>query len=161
MFPFVARPVPAKYFGMAAAGLVLTLLSAWLAGLLGRDYPPGRESAAWAGFVAMGLITLLLLLRAFDREDILRIGPSGLWYRLWSDDIIPWREIRDVSVWTVRGQKAILLHLVDPVRFPPSTLQGKAGSKDKFITGGDIAIALTGTDRSFDQAMAAIEEYRQ
>lgn len=161
MFPFVARPSTSQNLQLLGAGVALILASAYLAGLLTADYPMGREWIGWGGMAIFGLFTGIILVRTFDGQDMLRIGPSGIWYRDWSDDIIPWREITAIGTWQVRGQKVILLSLVDPVRFPSSTLRGKAASMDRALTGGDIAITLMGTDRSFDEAMAAIEKYRQ
>lgn len=161
MFPFVAKPSISQNLQLLGAGAALILACAWLAGLLTTNYPTGREWIGWGGMGIFGLFTGIILVRAFDTQDMVRIGPSGIWYRDWSDDIIPWREITEVGVWRARGQKMILLSLVDPKRFPSSTLRGKAAAMDRALTGGDIAITLMGTDRSFDEAMAAIVEYRQ
>lgn len=160
MFPFVARPSASQNLQLLGAGLALILACAYLAGLLTDDYPPGREAIAWGGMAVFGIFTGIILVRTFNNEDLLRIGPSGIWYRDWSDDIIPWREISDVGVWRLRGQNLILLSLVDPQRFPASTTRGRAAAMDRAITGGDIAITLMASDRTFEEAMAAIETYR-
>lgn len=161
MFPFVAKPSMSQNLQLLGAGAALILACAWLAGLLTADYPMGREGIGWGGMAIFGFFNGIILVRTFDSQDMLRIGPSGIWYRDWSDAIIPWYEITDIGVWRARGQKMILLSLVDPMRFPSTTLRGKAASMDRALTGGDIAITLMGTDRSFEEAMAAIEEYRQ
>lgn len=160
MFPFVARPSASQNLQLLGAGLALILACAYLAGLLTDDYPAGREWIGWGGMAIFGAFTGIILVRTFDYEDMLRIGPSGIWYRDWSDDVIPWREISDVGTLRIRGQTLILLSLVDPKRFPSSTARGRAAAMDRAITGGDIAITLMASDRTFEEAMAAIEAYR-
>jgi hypothetical protein len=35
------------------------------------------------------------------------------------------------------------------------------GSANRLLTGGDVALSLVGTDKSFDEAMEAIAEFRR
>jgi hypothetical protein len=84
----------------------------------------------------------------------------GVRYRQWSDDTIPWSEITDVTVWRYKRQKVILLHLKHPDRFSARGLVAKFAAINRRLTGGDISISMTATDRSFDEAMAAIQQFR-
>lgn len=160
MYTFVAKPSPWRMALLFAVAIAFVVGGAWLAGLLGEEYPHGREWLGWLCIVFFGICGAIGARRMFDREDVLRMGPTGLWYRHWSDDLIPWREITSVGVWEYKRQRTILLNLVDPARFPSSTLLGRLAGANRALTGGDIAISLTGTDRTFDDAMAAIRAYR-
>ena len=167
MEDFVARPAPVRIALLVAGSLGFVLLGAWLAGLLGPIDLTGVRGAAWArpvgwlGMAFFGLTGVIGLRRLFEREDVLRIGQSGIWYRHWSNDLIPWPAIVGVSVWEHQRQKVVVLKLQDPARFPSSTLAGKLAAANRALTGGDISISLTGTDRSVDETLAAIALYDQ
>ena len=96
----------------------------------------------------------------FETGALLSIGPQGIWWKRWSDEIIPWSEITDVTMWQHKGQKCLILHLQDQARFPGRSVMGWAGRANRALTGGNVSITLSGTDRSFDEAMAAIGYYR-
>ncbi len=53
-----------------------------------------------------------------------------------------------------------MLHLADPQRFPSTTPVGRLSRTNRLLTGGDIAISLTSMDRTFDDALTVIENYR-
>ena len=161
MFTFVARPSRVRQALILLVGIGFVLLGAWLAGLITPAYPPGREWIGWASMAFFGPISLLHVRRLFETDDIVRIGPSGIWYRLWSDDTIPWNQITKVGGWQHRHQRSLLLSLVDPDRFPSTTFLGRMASANRALTGGDIPISVLGTDRSFDELMAAVAEYQR
>ena len=115
----------------------------------------------WIVVAFFGLCAISIGRMFFETEALLRIDQHGIQWRRWSDDLIPWSEITDVTTWQHKGQKAIVLHLRDAARFPGRGLMGWAGKANRALTGGDIGITMTGTDRSTDEAMAAIEHYRQ
>jgi len=138
----------------------------WMGGALG-DAPSSRRygggvifGVGWFSVLFFGLCAVAVAKRYFDRRSQLKIGPCGVFWRPWSDCTIPWSEIADVTVWKHQRQKAIVLHLTDPVRFPARGLTRKFGGANRYLTGGDISISLTGTDRSFEEAMWAIEQFR-
>ncbi len=66
-----------------------------------------------------------------------------------------------MSVWQFGAKKAIVLQLDNPARFPSRTVLGKLAGANRAMTGGDISISLTGLDKSFDEAFAAIREFRR
>lgn len=73
---------------------------------------------------------------------------------------MPWSEIIDVTTWSMRQQQMIVLHLAHPERFPGKGLAGRIAGANKAMTGGDITISMTGTDRRFDETLAAINWFR-
>ncbi len=149
---------------IVAIGFVTTGL--WMIGAFGivprseRLGPAGTVFWGWASIVFFGPGALLLLRRLFDETEQVRIDASGIRWAKWSGELIPWSEITEVSTWSYKRQNCIVLHLREPSRFPGSGLAQALRSINKQLTGGDIAISMTGTDRSFKDAMAAIAQFR-
>jgi hypothetical protein len=145
--------------GFVAGGL-------WMVGAFGTVPTSRRYSASLT--IALGWFTILFFGMAasygvkkfFDNKPQLEVGPSGIRWTPWSDDLIPWSHITDVSAWSQQRQNYILLHLDDPSRFPGKGLAGKLARANKMMTGGDIAISVTATDRSFGEAMDAVARFR-
>jgi hypothetical protein len=114
----------------------------------------------WICITFFGACAVVIARTFFDTGPLLRIGSQGVWWKRWSDETVPWSEITDVTIWQHKGQKCLILHLRDPARFPGRGLMGWAGKANRALTGGDIGITLTGTNRSIKDAMAAVEYYR-
>lgn len=111
-----------------------------------------------AAFFAFATVKLMTRLR--DDSVQIRINATGIQSREWSEEWIAWREIAEVKVWQYKGQKSIVLVLHHPERFR-SVKQGKMSRlANRGLTGGDAWITLAGKDRSFDEAMAAIDCFR-
>jgi hypothetical protein len=116
-------------------------------------------AVGWFSVVFFGACGIAAAKKLFGAGEQIRIGPTGVrpspGYQ-----IIPWSEIADVTTWSSAGQKMIILHLRDPAGFPRQGMPAFLASANRMLTGGDIAISLTGTDRSFDEAMSAIVRFR-
>ena len=54
----------------------------------------------------------------------------------------------------------IVLQLRDPGRFPGRGLAAVLAKANRELTGGDISISLTGTDRTTEEALRAINQFR-
>jgi hypothetical protein len=102
----------------------------------------------------------LWIRKLFDGREQLRIGPAGLRTVQWSEQTIPWSEIADVTTWSYKRQKVIILHLRDSTHFPGRGVAAMLASANRGMTGGDISISLTGTNRRFSDALSAIESFR-
>lgn len=113
----------------------------------------------WFAIVFFGACGLFVLKSLFDPKPQLRIAPTGITFARWSSDEIPWAAIKEVSTWHQLGQSSILLCLNDPEAHKGKGLLGAMSNANKAITGGDIGISLTGLDRKFDEAMAAIAHF--
>jgi hypothetical protein len=137
----------------------------WMLGAFGSPPQSHRYPAAvipaigWSSLIFFGLCGIAWARKFFDRRVQLQIGPSGVRWHSWSDDLIPWSEVQDVTIWSYRRQKCIVLHLRDPELFPGRGLAAMLAGANRKMTGGDISISLTGTDRTFEDAMAAIESF--
>ena len=144
---------------MVLAALGFVILGMWIGGVFGEPPKPGREWLGWISASFFALMGALGLRRLLNPTEQIRISSDGICYSQWSDDTIPWQEIVTVSVWQFKGQKAILLSLRNPGRFPSTTFLGKMAAANRALTGGDIALTLTGTDKIFEEAMSAIENF--
>lgn len=126
-----------------------------------RRYPPELVAAiGWGCALFFALCGAAAVRMIFDRREQVRIGPSGIGSARWRHGTIPWVEIGDVTIWVHRGQRVIVLHLRDPSRYPERGARAVLASANKALTGGDLTLSMVGTDRSFDEAMAAIVRFR-
>ena len=150
---------------LGAVGFVA--LGLWMVGAFG-EVPSSRRYSApvtmgigWLCILFFGLCAVTAVKKFLDDRVQLQIGPSGIVWSPWSDDLIPWSEIGDVTTWSYRRQKAIILHLNNPARFPGRWLTAKLAGANRMLTGGDVSISLTGTNQSHDDAMSAIARFRR
>lgn len=159
MQTFVARPSFVRLLLMLMASLAFVFGGVWMAGFLGEVPKPGKEWVGWMSMIFFGVCGVVIFVRLFDRDDQMKISSMGIYCKQWSRDTIPWSEIAKVSVWEFKKQKSILLHLQNPERFPSTTWFGKLGAANRALTGGDIALNMQGTDKTFDEAMSAIDYF--
>lgn len=150
---------------IVSGAALFVVLGCWMVGAFG-DPPTSRRYGTsfiamigWVSILFFGACTVVGLRRLMDKNPQLRISAAGIYWKPWSQATIPWSEIADVSTWKFKRQKSIILKLRNPGRFPSETLLGKVAGANRALTGGDIAISMTGLDRSFDQAMAAIHAF--
>jgi hypothetical protein len=139
---------------LAALGFVA--LGLFFVGAFGPVPRPGQEWVGWTSIPFFGLCFVVGLPRLFDRRDQIVIDGSGIQWCQWSEATIPWSAIRAIEKREIRRQKFLCLHLEDPGRFPPSTMTGRLGGANRILGFGDIALATTGTNRGFDDLVAAI-----
>jgi hypothetical protein len=152
--------------------LAFVVLGLWMAGVIGEPPDPENWSRrrrglppeilpyiGWVSVVFFGIGLPISAKRFFDHDVQLQIGPTGIRWSQWSDTTIPWSEIDRISVWSYQRQKHIILHLHRPDDFPGRGVAARLARANRMMTSGDIGIAIAGTDRSFDEAMAAIEHF--
>lgn len=152
--------------------LAFVVLGLWMAGVIGEPPDPENWSRrrrglppevvpyiGWVSVVFFGIGLPISAKRFFDYDVQLQIGQAGIRWSQWSDITIPWSEIDRVSVWSYKRQKHIILHLYRPNGFPGRGIAGRLARANRILTGGHIGIAIAGTDRSFDEAIAAIEHF--
>lgn len=154
-----------------AAGLVLTciifaVLGLWMVGAFGPAPTSSRYPAplptviGWLVLPVCALFGVAWVKRLLAGGIQLEVGPSGVRWHPWSDQLIPWSEVLEVNIWSYQRQTCIVLKLRNPDRFPGRGLAASFASLNRAMTGGDICISLTGTDRSFDDAMSAMVRFR-
>jgi hypothetical protein len=163
---FVASPSRCRIALLFLSALGFVAAGAWMMGAFGPvpDSPryPAAESF-WFGIasILLGSIASLWMVPEFLKaNEVLRVGSAGVRYRRWSNQLIPWSQIREITTWTVRNQRGIALHLEDPSAFPGRLIPGALAKANRWFSGGDIHISLVGTDRSVDDALSALEQFR-
>ena len=163
---FVAHHSRARLALLLLVAIAFVLCGLVMVGAFGEPPNASRFSplkmaiVGWLGIAFFGLGAIVIAKRLIEGGEALRIDRTGIAFAAWSDQTIPWSEITDVSEWSLRGQRSIILHLRDPDRFPGKGLLGFSAKANKALTGGDVPLSLTGTNRSVDEAIAAIARYR-
>jgi hypothetical protein len=167
MNDFVAYTSRGRTGLLALGAAAFVVIGLWMGGAFGSPPVSGGFSGwfgifiGWFGVLFFGLCLAVFIRRFFDTREQLRIGPAGIRSAPWSDQTIPWSEIVNVTTWGYMRQRSIILHLRDPARFPGRGLAALLAGANRKLTGGDIGISLTGTDRSLNEAMSAIESFRR
>jgi hypothetical protein len=165
MTDFVAHPSKWRILLLILGAFAFVAIGLWMLGafgpppdLNGKD-PTIAKIVAWFGILFFGLCGIVGFKMLFDNDVHVRINASGIYWKRWSDATIPWAEITEVGVWEMRGQKCIILNLKNPNRYSSTSIMGKLASVNRKMTGGDVAITLSGTTGGFDSAMATIDHY--
>lgn len=166
MNDFVAYPSRWRVLSMVASGLIFTALSLWMIGVFGAPGPSRRlpsflvPCVGWVGLIFSVTATALWFRRFFDRRETVRIGSAGVMVRWWSDDTIPWNEITEIAPLEINGVKSISLKLRDRKQYPPRGLAALLAGGDRLLTGWDLMISLSATDRQQFEALVAIDQFK-
>lgn len=166
MHDFVAKSSPMKVAIAVMGSLAFIGIGLWMIGVFGDPPMQRRLSPAvvygigWITVLFFGSTAVLWAKRLVGAGEEVRIGAAGIRWARWSDQTIPWPEIRDVTEWSASGQRSIILHLRNPARYPGRGILGWFAKANHALTGGDIALSLTGLDRTHDEAMAAVKRFR-
>jgi hypothetical protein len=153
-------------FAFGSLGFIIVGL--WMVGAFGTAPTPTSQypyleilGVGWFSVIIGPLAAIKWISKLFVTAEQLRVDAVGIRYSPWSDKTIPWSEIADVTNWSRNAQKRIVLHLRHPNNFPGKGLAARLASKLTGGNGSHITILMTGTDRRYDEAMSAIERYRQ
>lgn len=157
---FVARPSPARLTLLVLGSLAFVVLGAWVAGWLGPAPRPGREWIGWAAMLFFGLGAIVGVRRLFDQDDQIVVDGSGLYWKQWSEQTIPWSEVTDIREREIRRQRFLCLYLRNPERFPSgSAFSRMIRASNAMADFGDISLSPIGTDKSFTELKDAILAY--
>lgn len=149
---------------------LLMIVAVFLSGLLmlGVFGPPPHSGRAifvigWC-FVLFSCFSGFVTINDFlDPSEQLSIGPNGIRFADWSEDTIPWSEITRVTIPDLRmyrgNRKVIVLYLRNPDRFSGRGWTAFIAAANRPATGGDIPLRLDGTNRSFKDAISAIQRF--
>lgn len=156
---FVARNAPVRVLLLAALAAGFVAIGLWIVGAFG---PAPDDAPRWAGWLSIAFFgpgCVLILARLFQPSEQLRIDRDGIRWRQWSDDLIPWSAVRAIEQASVHNQKFLCLRLDQPERYRSTQLLGRLGGANRALGFGDIAISVTGTDRSFDDLVRAVGRF--
>jgi len=116
-----------------------------------------RLLSGWAAILFFGLCGLIGLSQLFRSGPDIRIDERGIWWRRWSDQRIPWSAITAFYTASVGRTSFLCLKLADRDAYPSTRVLGKFAGLNRASGFGDIAVGVTGTDRSFAELIAAVE----
>lgn len=118
-----------------------------------------RVVSGWAAILFFGLCGMIGISQLFRSGPDVRIDERGIWWRRWSDQIIPWSAITALYPASVGRTSFLCLRLVDRAAYPSTRALGKFAGLNRASGFGDIAVGVTGTDRSFTELIAAVERF--
>jgi hypothetical protein len=140
-------------------------LVAWytfLCEALGFDLPAGTNKWMAIPIAAIFLPIQWAAARALlDRRDRLVADASGIMWRPWSEDVIPWEEIRAVRPVTVFGRRFVSLDLHHPERYPATTGLKWTAWANRKAGYGDVSIQTDGTDTDQAELAQVIAQFRE
>lgn len=162
---FVATSSQPQVLLMLVGSVVWLFVGLWMVGTIGNG--PTSHRYPHLVMIALGWSSIILSaiggkywIDRFVRGGVeLRIGFSGIRSLSWSDQTIPWSEIRDVTVWNYGRHAWIVLHLFNPSLFPGRGVSRWMGALRRKLTRGDILLSMVATDRTIEEAMAAIDQF--
>lgn len=163
---FIANQSRWRTLASLAGSLLFVVAGLWFLGLFGQPPSGPRASSekilliGWACVLFFGLCAAIFARRLFDGGEELRIDRNGILLHRLSDKVIPWAQIDDVGLWQFKRQKTIQLKLRNPEQFPGKGLLGRMQAMNRALTGADVSISMTVTDRSTEEALAAIDHFR-
>ncbi|GAA0391685.1 hypothetical protein GCM10009093_17850 [Brevundimonas terrae] len=183
MSEFVARTQPFKVVLGILIALGFVAIGVMMAGILDQPAtpPPGNATdltiyplpastsrypdwlivpMGWACIILFGGMAIIGAIRLTNPADHLRINRMGITVPSYSEHPIAWAQIAAITTWSHRGQKSLIIKLHDPSRFERKSWRRSIDSLNRSLTGGDIGLSLTGTDRTLKQALDAIEAFR-
>lgn len=182
MNDFVARTQPFKILLGILICLGFVAIGLWMTGIFNPPSPspspstdltiyPAQQSSSrypewftvmmgWVCVALCGWFALKGAMNMTGANEALRINSGGISVPSFSDRLILWSDIADISVWTHRGQKVLTIRLRDPERYPRSQSQRFYDRLNKSLTGGQIGVSMLNTDRKINEAMEAVERFR-
>lgn len=160
---FTAQVSRVKVALLIAASLLFVLAGVWML----RD--PGVPAyfsiagvvvpvayIAWTCTVLFGLFAIGWARQLWRTGPVLEIGPHGLVWRRWSEQLIPWEAFERAEAVSIQRQRMITLWLHDPQAYRSGKLLGRLAGANKAMGFGDISLTAQGTDRSFDEMAEAV-----
>jgi len=163
---FVAYTSRFRLGVMTLVSLLFVFSSLWVEGVFGplQTTPSSlhhkNQLGIWVGIVFFGLASLECIRRMLRIREELRVGTAGIRWAPWSDQTIPWSEITEVTTSQVFVQRFVNLHLRNPARFPGRGGLAWLAPLNRAVTGGEISVSLSFTNRSVRDAMSAIQRFR-
>ncbi|MGV0633650.1 STM3941 family protein [Mycolicibacillus trivialis] len=161
LMPFEARVSRIKVFGLMIGCVVFVVGGLWIAGVLGdgADATIFHRIIGWLSVVFFGLCLPVSVGRLIRGGLALRVDAEGIYWRQWSEQVIPWTAIRAAHVAAVRRQWYLNLDLYDPAAYPSKTILGWVKRLNTGMGYGDISLNVIATDHSFADLVAAFDRF--
>lgn len=156
----------AKKFFLVLAILcvLLSVLGFFVSGIIpSASTANGEASPLVGGLIIAGCFGMAatFVWRALDKKPQLRLDQNGIWYRPYSDAVIPWEEVVSCQVARVYNQRIVQLNLRDPDAYPSKNRFTRAtAGMNKAMGFAGVGIAATNLSGGPDGVLHAIAHYR-
>jgi hypothetical protein len=164
--PFEAYNSPWKLILLFALSLGFVATGAWMAGLFG-EVPHSRRlgsTTPYWGWITIGLFgfgTTVMLKRISYSGPFLRVDERGIWKTgIPSDHFVAWSEIEKIDCIRVNRNRFVGISLKDRSKIASNWWRSILVGINERTTGFQGSYTTTGTDRSFDELVEAIERFR-
>jgi hypothetical protein len=160
---FAAHVSRLKVALLVAGSLLFVLAGVWM--LRDPSFPDTFSIAgvvvpvpylAWTSIALFGLFAIGWARQLWRTGPVMEIGPNGLLWRRWSDQVIPWEAFERADAVSIQRQRMITLWLHDPQTYRSGKMLGRLAGANKAMGFGDISLTAQGTDRSFDEMAEAV-----
>ena len=162
---YIARDSRWRLIVLLIASIGFVVAGLWMAGFLGEPPSSRRYSAGTAqiiGYASMALFGFLAFVigkRLTNVGEAFRIDATGITHAQMVKQSFRWDEITQIFPVQISGQKMIAYDVVDERFAALSGLRGRLASANRSMTGCAFALAMSGTDAKFDEALAAVERF--
>lgn len=158
MTAFEARSTPLRVILLALLAAGMTALSFWVTRIGSGDL--AVMVVGYVGVAFFGFGTAVIASRLGSLGVEVRIDERGVYVRRYRPDPIPFEAIRGAGVLVIERQKMLALHLHAPDEYPAAGRAARALAAANAGMGyGDLGISVTGTDRSFEELLAAFDAW--
>lgn len=164
-FAFVAKNHVGRALLLLIAAVAVFGLGYYLAGRprhLSELNPDGKSLVELAGYILMfptALLALAWLRLIVDRRPQIIIDARGILVTGWSNEIVPWSEVRAVRERNEHGLRSLAIDLHNPDRFAPSGSQGLQRAFLRARGYGDLWLNPNVTNRSFAELRDALTRF--
>ncbi|APE28533.1 STM3941 family protein [Aurantiacibacter gangjinensis] len=162
---YVARDSHWRLVILLFASIGFVVAGVWMAGLFGEP-PAGRrwspETVRIVGLAStalFGFFAFVIGKRLTNVGEAFRIDATGITHAQMVKQSFSWDEITQIFPVQISGQKMIAYDVVDERFAALSGLRGRLASANRSMTGCAFALAMSGTDAKFDEALAAVERF--
>jgi hypothetical protein len=112
----------------------------------------------WVTVAIFGAFGLIGARQLFRIDPVIEIDASGLLWRRWSRERMPWSAFERASVQHFQKEKFLSFWLIDRERYASTTLLGRLAGANRSLGAGDMALTAAGTDCEFDELIDAVME---
>jgi hypothetical protein len=114
----------------------------------------------WACIAFFGFGIVILAIQLVQDKAELIIDRAGITYPKYSADVIAWHDIADIGFSGVASTRFVTIQLADPEKAAAGGAKSAMMSLSRGLTGGELSIPLSSANKSLDEVMAAIAQYR-
>ena len=142
---------------LVAGALCFVVGGVWIAGLSGMPPQPGKVWIGWLLIVFFGACEIAGGFRLFNTGEEMQINSRGVYWRQWSETVIPWHAVERIEEQSVNSQRLLSVYLKNPTFYPSTTILGKLAGANRALGFASLALNTMGTDQKFDEMVDAVK----